>query len=339
MITTISEMQKPINSGFNAYTTADEVIEGIDLTGKTAIVTGGYSGLGKETVRVLRKAGATVIVPTRNIGSATENLQDIDGVEIEYIDLLNPISIDAFAEKFLATNRSLHLLINSAGIMANPFTKDARGYESQFATNHLGHFQLTAKLWSALQNANGARIVSVSSWGHHFSPVVFDDIMFNHRDYERFKAYGQSKTANILFAVELDKRGKDKNIRAFSVHPGGIVGTGLDKHISRDDLKKAGVLSEDGKPVIDPSLNLKTVEQGASTIVWCAVSAQLKNIGGVYCENTDVAIVDDQKQRVWSLGNSRELNKGVMAYAIDEDNAARLWNVSEVLTSVAFQTN
>jgi NAD(P)-dependent dehydrogenase (short-subunit alcohol dehydrogenase family) len=327
--------QHPINSGFDAATTAGEIIKGIDLTGKVAIVTGGYSGLGLETVRVLVNAGAKVIVPTRDINKAMQTLKGMD-VKIEFMDLLDPASIKVFAEKFLGTDQPLHLLINSAGIMANPFTRDARGYESQFATNHLGHFQLAAKLWPALLKANGARVVSVSSWGHHFSPIIFDDIMFEHREYERFKAYGQSKTANILFALELDKRGEEKNVRAFSVHPGGIVGTGLDKHISREELKNAGVLNENGEPIRDTAKNLKTVEQGAATIVWCAVSDQLNNIGGVYCENCDVAVIDDEEQRPWKLGDSRELNKGVRPYAIDEDNAAHLWEVSEQLTNTKF---
>jgi NAD(P)-dependent dehydrogenase (short-subunit alcohol dehydrogenase family) len=335
MKTEILSEQHPVNSGFDASTTAEDVIKGVDLKGKVAIVTGGYSGLGLETVRVLRNAGAKIIVPTRDINRAGQALKGID-VEIEFMDLLDPHSINAFAEKFLSSNQPLHLLINSAGIMANPFTKDARGYESQFATNHLGHFQLAAKLWPALVKANGARVVSVSSWGHHFSPVVFDDIMFEHREYERFQAYGQSKTANILFALEVYKRGKEKNVRAFSVHPGGIIGTGLDKHISREDLKQAGVLDENGEPICDPAKNLKTIEQGAATILWCAVSTQLNNIGGVYCENADVAVIDDEEQRAWILGDSRELNKGVRPYAIDEDNAARLWDVSEQLTNAKF---
>lgn len=335
MKTAIINDQHPLNSSFDATTTADEIIKGIDLTGKVAIVTGGYSGLGLETARVLVNAGATVIVPTRDINRAKEALNGLD-VEIEFMDLLNPVSINVFSENFLATNRPLHFLINSAGVMANPFIKDIRGYESQFTTNHLGHFQLTAKLWPALAKAGGARVVSVSSWGHHFSPIVFNDIMFEQREYDRWKAYGQSKTANILFALEIDKRGKNHQVRAFSVHPGGIVGTGLDKHISKEELIHACVLTENGEPVRDPSKNLKTVEQGAATIVWCAVSSQLNNIGGVYCENCDVAIIDDAAQRTWKLGDSRELNKGVLPYAIDEDNAAQLWEVSEDFTSVKF---
>ncbi len=332
--TKIKTMQQPIHSGFNAYTTAEEVIKGIDLTGKIVIVTGGYSGLGKETVRVIRNAGATVIVPTRDINKATETLKDINGIEIEYMDLLNPTSIDAFAEKFLASNRPLHLLINSAGIMANPFTKDTRGFESQFATNHLGHFQLTAKLFPALEKAKGARVVALTSWGHHFSPIIFGDINFEHRDYNKWKAYGQSKTANSLFAVELDKRAKSKNVRAYAVHPGGILDTNLNKYLAKEELQSAGVVDDEGNIIHDPSRNRKNIQQGAATTVWCAVSPQLKNIGGVYCENCDIAIVSDG-EGAHSI-TDKSIHDKVLAYAVDEDEATRLWNVTEEMTGVKF---
>jgi NAD(P)-dependent dehydrogenase (short-subunit alcohol dehydrogenase family) len=222
--------QVPIGSGFNSASTAGEVIKGIDLAGKTAIVTGGYSGLGRETARELRAAGARVIVPARDPERATAALAGID-VEIESMDLLDPVAIDALAERYLTSGQPLHFLVNSAGIMANPLTRDTRGYESQFATNHLGHFQLTVRLWPALTKANGARVVSVSSWGHHFSPVVFDDLNFERRDYNPWVAYGQSKTANILFAVALDECGKKDGVRGFSLHPGSIPGTGLQKYL------------------------------------------------------------------------------------------------------------
>jgi NAD(P)-dependent dehydrogenase (short-subunit alcohol dehydrogenase family) len=166
--------QVTIESGFGAATTTDQIIRGIDLSGKNAIVTGGYSGLGRETVRVLRGAGARVIVPTRDIERARKALREIPGVEIEPMDLLDLATIDAFADRFLAFGKPLHLLINSAGIMANPLTRDARGYESQFATNHLGHFQLTTPLLTALRKAGGARVVTLSSLGHRYSPVVFE---------------------------------------------------------------------------------------------------------------------------------------------------------------------
>lgn len=173
------------------------VIRGIDLAGKTAIVTGGYSGLGRETARELRAAGARVIVPARDVHRSAAALTGID-VEIESMDLLDPLTIDAFAERFLTSAQPVHILVNGAGIMANPLTRDGRGYESRFATNHLGHFQLNVRLWPALIKAKGARLVSVSSWGHHFSSVVFDDPNFERRNYDPWTAYGQSKTANVL---------------------------------------------------------------------------------------------------------------------------------------------
>jgi NAD(P)-dependent dehydrogenase (short-subunit alcohol dehydrogenase family) len=219
--------------------------------------------------------------------------------------------------------------------MAVPeLTRDARGHELHFATNHLGHFKLTLGLWPALVRAHGARVVSVASIGHRFSPVVFDDIDFEHRPYNPWVAYGQSKTANILFAVELDKRGQKDGVRAFALHPGGIVDTGLVKHIPTDALKAAGALDADGKPVIDPAKDLKTVPQGAATQVWCATSLLLDGLGGVYCENSDVASMQrvDAQSMVTvddTLGQS-----GVALHAVDPEAAAKLWTVSEQMLSL-----
>src|SRR5690554_7941642 len=203
-------LQKPINSSFNAKSTSEEVIKGFNLTVKTLVA-----------------AGATVIVPARDIEKAKKNLQGIKNVELEAMDLTNTDSIDAFAKKFLASDRPLHLLINNAGIMWVPLRRDSRGIESQLATNYLAQFQLTARLWPALKKANGARVVNVSSQGHQFAPFNFDDPNFQHRDYETLQAYGQSKTASNLFALELDNRGKEAHVRAYSLHPGAIAGTEL----------------------------------------------------------------------------------------------------------------
>jgi NAD(P)-dependent dehydrogenase (short-subunit alcohol dehydrogenase family) len=192
----VSTPQAPFGSGFGAATTAAEILRDRDLSGKTAIVTGGYSGIGRETARVLRAAGAD-----RSDGPARP------GVDRR------------FRHGFVAAGTPLHILVNSAGIMACPLTRDARGYEAQFSTNHLGHFQLVARLMPALRRGNGARVASVSSWDHRRSPAVFDDPNFERRVYERWSAYGQSKTANILFALTLDKRSKGGGIRAFSPHP------------------------------------------------------------------------------------------------------------------------
>ncbi|RAY13495.1 oxidoreductase [Actinomadura craniellae] len=316
--------QQPLGSGFGAAATAADVIEGIDLSGKVAIVTGGYSGLGLETTRALRSAGAEVVVPVRDREKATAALKGLDGVEIEALDLIAPASVDAFAERFLASGRPLHILVNNAGIMASPLARDARGYEAQFATNHLGHFQLTARLWPALRRAGGARVVSVSSRGHRLSPVVFDDIDFERREYERWSAYGQAKTANVLFAVALDERGRSAGVRAFSLHPGTIADTDLKRHLSAEDLQATGAFDEAGNVITDPERDLKTVEQGAATNVWCATSPRLDGLGGVYCENSDIA-------RPMSPGeNGFDVTlKGVASHALDPDAADRLWDLSE----------
>jgi len=189
-----------------------------------------------------------------------------------------------------------------------------------------------ARLWPALQKANGARVVSVSSGGHCFSPVVFDDPNFERREYERWSAYGQSKTANILFAVAVDERGKSNGVRAFSLHPGSIVGTGLDKHLSFEDMLAFGVIDADGKPILDPSRNMKTVAQGAATSVWCAVSPQLDGMGGVYCENCDISpVASSAGFEAEAASQSAGQALGVMPYAIDAAAAQRLWSLSERL--------
>lgn len=326
-------LQHPIGSGFTAASTTGDVLKGIDLTGKTAIVTGGYSGLGLETARALRAVGARVIVPARDVDRASTAVEGID-VEVEPMDLLDPASIDSFADQFLAAGQPLHMLVNSAGIMAVPdLTRDARGYEIQFATNHLGHFQLTTRLLPVLRQANGARVVSVSSLGHRYSPVMFDDVNFERRTYERRQAYGQSKTANVLFAVELDAREKDRGIRAFALHPGSIVGTGLGKYVSREEQISAGILNADGTPILDPARQLKTIEQGAATSVWCATNPKLDGLGGVYCENVEVAGILPERPATTDMGDSTRLT-GVMTYAIDPQSAHRLWQLSEKLLGI-----
>jgi len=333
----MNTLQQPISSGFNAASTADEVIAGIDLSGKTAIVTGGYSGLGLETVRVLLAAGARVIVPARDLDRAATQMGNVRGAELWPMDLLDPASIDTFAARFLSDGSPLHILVTSAGIMALPDRViDTRGYELQFATNHLGHFQLTCRLWPALIAAGRARVVSVSSRGHRFSPVVFDDLHFAQRDYDRWLAYGQSKTANVLFAVELDRRGRDFGVRAFAVHPGGIVDTHLAKHLTVDELRAAGALDAAGQPIINPAIGFKSVPQGAATQVWCATSPRLNGLGGVYCEDVDIASLMPESAPTFLLGNTRGIaTVGVKVYAVDVQAAAQLWSVSESLMGVS----
>ncbi len=330
-------LQQPLGSGFNATSTTDDVIKGIDLSGKIAIVTGGYAGIGLETVRVLAAAGATVIVPARDIEKAKKNINGIPNVELEQLDLMDPASIDRFAAKFIVSGRPLHLLINNAGIMWVPLRRDRRGYESQLATNHLGHFQLTARLWPMLTIAHGARVINVSSFGHQMAPFNFEDPHFEHRDYETLQGYGQSKTANNLFTVELDNRGKASGVRAFSLHPGSVNGTDLGREAPMELFKQMGTHDADGNIKPEVARTLKTVSQGAATTVWCATSPLLDDMGGVYCENADVAELD--------LGNIEHKYddpgslRGVQPYSLDESNAKRLWQLSEKMTGFAFHAN
>lgn len=330
-------LQKPIGSGFNAISTANDVIKGINLTGKVAIVTGGYAGIGLETVKVFSEAGATVIIPARDMEKAKKSLVGIANVEVESMDLMNSASIDTFVEKFLTSGRPLHLLINNAGIMWVPLRRDSRGYESQLSTNHLGHFQLTARLWDALKKANGAKVVNVSSYGHQMAPFNFNDPNFEQLEYETLQGYGQSKTANNLFTVELDNRGKACNVRAYSIHPGSVNGTDLGREMPMELLKQMGTHDADGNIYPEVATKLKTIPQGAATTVWCATSPMLNNIGGVYCENADIAELD--------LGNIEHKYdepstlRGVQPYSLEETNAKRLWKLSEEMTGITFEAN
>lgn len=320
-------LQQPLGSGFNATTTTNEVIAGIDLRGKNIIVTGGNTGIGLETTKTLSNAGATVIVAARDIEKAKKNLDGIKNIELEVLDVMNPDSITAFSKKFLASNRPLHTLINNAGIMWVPLRRDSRGFESQLATNYLGQFHLTAMLFPALKKANGARVINVSSLGHQMAPFNFEDPNFLHREYETLQAYGQSKTASNLFAMELDNRAKTFNVRAYSLHPGSIGGTELGREASLELFQKMGFLDENGAMLPEVAARLKTIPQGAATTVWCATSPLLDTIGGVYCEDTDIAPLANEA----SVGSY-----GVELYSLDESNAKKLWDLSEQLTGVNF---
>jgi NAD(P)-dependent dehydrogenase (short-subunit alcohol dehydrogenase family) len=336
----MSTAQAPIGSGFERASTTVDVIKGVNLVGRVAIVTGGYSGLGLESARTLASAGARVIVPARDVERAREAIARIGGgMEVQPMDLTDPQSIDDFARDFVESGLPLHLLINNAGIMALPELKhDAHGNELQFATNHLGHFRLTLRLWPALKRAHGARVVSVSSAGHRFSPVVFDDINFERRAYDPFKAYGQSKTANILFTVALDRRGKDEGIRAFALHPGGIAGTNLGTHVGVEMLKKTGFVDENDRPVVDLGRDLKSVPQGAATHVWCAVSPQLDGKGGVYCADSDITPVLPEGGSFTLTEDRANRGTGVQAYAVDPKAAEELWRRSEEITGISLQS-
>jgi len=329
-----NNLQQPINSGFTAQSTAQDVINGIDLSGKIAIVTGGSAGIGLETTKTLASAGATVIVPARDLEKAKKNLSGIKNVEIEKMDLIDPNSIDSFAEKFISTGRKLDLLINNAGIMWVPLRRDSRGIESQLATNYLGQFHLTSKLWEALKKANGARIINVSSYGHQMSPFDFEDPNFENREYHTLAGYGQSKTASNLFAVALDERAKKFNVRAYSLHPGSVFGTDLGREEPIDLFIQMGTHDENGKIKHEVEAKLKTIPQGAATTVWCATSPLLENIGGVYCENCDIAEIDNGQ--IEHRYDEPLTIRGVQPYSIDQEKAEQLWKLSEEMIGLKF---
>lgn len=316
--------QAPIASPFGYRSTALEVVEGIDLAGKTALVTGGYSGLGTEVVRALAAADARVIVAARRPDKAAEDLAGVTGqVEIIALDLSDPTPIDAFASEVAARTNQLHIVIGNAAIMANPLTRDARGYESQFATNHLGHFQLIARLWPLLAASGSARVISVASIGHRLNGLSVEDPNFEHRPYDKWLAYGQAKSANALFALQLDKLAAAKGVRAFSVHPGGIA-TPLQRHLTMDEQKAMGWYDEAG--TLNPLF--KTTAEGAATSVWCATSPLLDGMGGHYCEDCNIgAMAGDPPPRA----------SGVWPHIRDEALAEALWAKSEELTGVAFR--
>jgi NAD(P)-dependent dehydrogenase (short-subunit alcohol dehydrogenase family) len=317
----MSTPQHRIHSGFGYRTTAAEVLEGIDLSGRLAIVTGGYSGLGLETTRALSGAGAHVVVPARRRAHAEEVLAGVDRVEVDELDLGDLDSVHGVAARFLDSGRSIDMLVNNAAIMACPETRVGPGWEAQFATNHLGHFTLTNLLWPALAADGGARVVALSSRGHKFSGIRFDDLQFE-TGYDKWQAYGQAKTANSLFAVQLDTLGEDAGVRAFAVHPGPIM-TPLQRHLPREEMIASGWMDEDG----NVDARFKTPEQGASTATWAATSPALEGMGGVYCENCDIA-------EPTAVGTEREKLEGVDWHAVDPEAAARLWEISVQLTGV-----
>jgi NAD(P)-dependent dehydrogenase (short-subunit alcohol dehydrogenase family) len=316
--------QAPIASPFGMRSTAAEVIAGIDLASKVALVTGGYSGLGLETVRALAGAGAKVFVAARRPEVAAKDLEGIVGdVTIFRLDLSDPASIDAFASDLAGRTSKLDILINNAAIMACPLTRDLRGYESQFATNHLGHFQMTARIWPLLRAAGaGARVVSLSSIGHARGGVDLADPHFERRDYDKWVAYGQAKSANALFALHLDAVGAPHGIRAFSVHPGGIKSP-LQRHLTMEEQIAMGWYDKDG----NPNPLFKSVEAGAATSVWCAVSPLLDGQGGVYCEDCNIATL-------WEEGMSPYA--GARPHIGNRDDAAALWRASETMTGLPF---
>jgi NAD(P)-dependent dehydrogenase (short-subunit alcohol dehydrogenase family) len=312
--------QQPLSSEFGYRSTAVEVIAGTDLAGRTAIVTGGYSGLGLETVRALSDAGVHVIVPARRPDAARKALDGIAEVEVRDADLGDLDSVAAFTESVRRDARPIDLVLNVAGIMATPFGHTAQGSESQFGTNHLGHFALVGGVADLLSDR--ARVISYSSGGHFRSPVRFDDIDFATTPYDPWVAYGQSKTANALFAVGLARRGAERGILAFSVHPGGIM-TELQRHVPREELLSRGWIDEDGTP----NPRFKTPAQGASTGLWAATATELVERSGAYCEDCSIKGIVPSEHADMATG-------GVKEWAIDPEAAERLWALSVTATGV-----
>lgn len=317
-------------SAFGFSSTADEVLEGKDLSGRTMLVTGGYSGLGKETARALAAKGAHVILSGRDatkLSAAADELATGTGGKVDTLvcDLASLASIRGAGEEARCRFAHIDVLINNAGVMAAPFGKTADGFETQFGTNHLGHFLLTKELMPLLERGSRQRIVNLSSRGHHIAPVDFDDPNFRSRPYDPWLAYGQSKTANILFTVGLEQRFGGEGIHAFAVHPGGIH-TNLGRHMSEEDMaalverirKNAERTGEQPQP-------FKTIPQGAATTCWAATADELNGRGGLYAEDCHIAEVDDTR----STG-------GVRSYALDRGKADRLWSLSEELVGARF---
>lgn len=335
--------QKPLGTPYGHFANPEDVLDGVNLSGKTAVVTGGYTGIGLWTTKTLAEAGAQVVVLARDVKRARRNLRRVPNVQIEYFDLLKPETIDTVAAKINQSGKPVHILVNSAGIIGIPLTRDRRGYEWQFATNYLGHFQLTARLYPALKKANGARVVFVSSRGHRWGGVLFDDPNFEHTQYMPNRAYAQSKTALSLFAVRLDERSQKDNVRAFAVHPGPIPSSDLfaesmvgikppavvalrrlAAQVMRG-LHLTALLNAIRRPQTGDTF--KTIKQGAASLVWCATSRQLEGKGGVYCEDCDIA----QK-----VPETSDAPYGVRPWAIDPGLAQQCWKLGEEMTRIKF---
>ena len=313
-------------TAFGEASTTDEVLEGLDLTDVNVVITGASSGLGVETARAVAAHGATVVGVVRDVDKARRNLDEVGapGVQLYEADLASLASIRAFTDTFFSDGHDrIDVLIGNAGIMACPFGRTVDGFELQFGTNHLGHFVLVNRLMPLLSTGTPARIVMVSSAGHSFSDVSLDDPGFERTPYDPWIAYGRSKTANVLFAVELDRRLRERGVRATALHPGGIL-TDLGRHLT-DETMNALIEARANRT---REVSFKSVPQGAATSVWAGFVADADEVGGRYCEDCAVApVIDDPDD-----------SPGVMAYALDPDTAASLWTRSEELVGETFET-
>lgn len=323
----ISTLQQPLHSGFGQKTEPYEIIKDLDLSNKNIIITGGYSGIGLETTKALKKANAKVIVPAKRLDHAESIL---DGIvpqnDIYEMDLANLNSVMNFVELFSQLNLKLDILINNAGIMACPETRVGNNWESQFGINHIGHQLLLKQLMNQFRADGQSRFISLSSSAHSISKILWEDIHFEDSSYNKWTAYGQSKTAASLLAIEFDRKMKDKGIRSFAVHPGGIL-TSLQRHLEHEEMVALGWKKEDGS-LSDLAANFfKSPSQGASTTIWCAVSSMLNDIGGVFCENCDIA------KRKENIDESMRRYFGVADHAIDTEEAIRLWEETEKMIS------
>ena len=319
----ISKLQKPIDSGFNSKSNAHEITKDVDLNGKIAIVTGGYSGIGLETTRELVLSEAEVIIPAKRTDVAIKNLEGIVPKEnVIEMDLSDLNSVKNFTDGYKENFNRLDLLINNAGIMACPETRIGNNWESQIAVNHFGHFLLTKELMDMMAGNDGARFVSLSSSAHSLTGILWDDIHFLDNPYDKWMAYGQSKTASSLIAIEFDRLMKDKGVRGFSVHPGGII-TPLQRHLQKEEMVALGWMKEDGSPTELTKNFFKTTSQGASTTLWCATNPSLNNIGGVFCEDCDIAKIKSE------VDESMQRYFGVADWAVDVDEASKLWELTD----------
>ncbi|MET0181117.1 MAG: SDR family NAD(P)-dependent oxidoreductase [Novosphingobium sp.] len=311
---------------FGPTTTAEEVAAGHDLSGKRVVITGASSGLGAETARVLGVMGADHVLAARDTAACESLADDLEQktgrrAQVVRLDLGDLGSVRACARAIGAA--PIHVLINNAGVMATPFGRTKDGFETQFGVNHLGHFVLTRALLPSLEAGAPARVIQLSSAGHIWSRIDFDDLDFEGREYNPWVAYGQSKTANILFAVELTRRYRDKGITANAVMPGRIDETGLGRHTTAQAVAVMPPMSvTEGATPPDPAVRMKTTAEGAATTVWAALAPELEGVGGLYLEDCAVA-------QPWSSARPR---RGVKPYALDPALAARLWQLSSDLT-------